>query len=351
MFKQSWHEADFHPGSPERRREAESIVGQMVKYLESTVDKLKHFQTLRFLDVHPATNRRVELDAIDARAMAMLFFHSDFLTSEYGISHKESLLLSQKERARFPPKRRPHTSNKYQPKALWEELDTHLKAQYRKYPMEWDIITRPIIAKLYKAGIIRNSYTSTVYIPGYAMAGKTPDGERDLYIDLRITQDAITFPPHIQEPPSREYYISSARRFARDHASARFSVLRLWSAPHFYPLMVGLDRRELSAFTDALGRAWEWNFVPKDMPYSETSIHETARSRIQPFKHLLRDRVVVRRDLYLVMGEDEEDLLKFTTATIFAIQTRPWRLEVDLWRSFMNVDMEFLDSLQAEWLD
>ncbi len=60
------------------------------------------------------------------------------------------------------------------------------------------------------------------------------------------------------------------------------------------------------------------------------------------------------RDLFIVMGEDEADLLKYTTAAIFMIQTEPWRLEVDLWRSFMNVDLDFLewaDGLGSGWLD
>ena len=87
------------------------------------------------------------------------------------------------------------------------------------------------------------------------------------------------------------------------------------------------------------------------MPDSERSIHHSARLCIVPFEHLLGDKVIVKQDLSLVMGTDEEDLLTFATATIFAIQTEPWRLEVDLWRSFIDVDMEFLDTLQKVWLD
>lgn len=51
------------------------------------------------------------------------------------------------------------------------------------------------------------------------------------------------------------------------------------------------------------------------------------------------------------MGTDEEDLKKLATATAFAIQRRPWRWEVDLWKSFVNVDFGFLDGLQDEWLE
>lgn len=51
------------------------------------------------------------------------------------------------------------------------------------------------------------------------------------------------------------------------------------------------------------------------------------------------------------MGENEEALLKYATVAAFAIISEPWRLEVDLWRSFVNVDMAFLGDLKEEWLD
>ncbi|KAL8682036.1 MAG: hypothetical protein Q9186_001912 [Xanthomendoza sp. 1 TL-2023] len=117
---------------------------------------------------------------------------------------------------------------------------------------------------------------------------------------------------------------------------------------------MGLDRRAMTAFTDALGRGWEWNFVPKDMPFSETSLHHAASARITQFRMQFQDRVLHVRDLFVVMGTDEEDALKMTTAAMFAITSEPWRLEVDLWRSFVNVDVPFLewvDGMGVGWLD
>lgn len=354
-FKASWHAADLNLSGPERRREGEVIIKQMIRFNRTTPDKFKHFHTLRFLDAHPDKHRRIVPDARDARATATLFFPSDFLTSEYGILHKDSLLFNYKERALNPPSRRPFASNKFKPKYFWEEWDTYWTTQHTEtYPTEWDVVIRPTIATLYKAGIIGPAYMAHKYIPGKAMTAHGADGKRDLYIDLRVTMDEITFPRHIQQPPSKDYILTQVRKFSRDQSKARFAVLRLWTPAHFYPLMVGLDRRHISAFTDAVGRAWEWNFVPKDMPHSETSMHHTASQRIAPYKHQFRDRVLHRRDLFIVMGTDEEDLLKMTTAAIFPIQTEPWRLKVDLWRSFIIVDMEFLDfldGLKAEWLD
>lgn len=63
--------------------------------------------------------------------------------------------------------------------------------------MEWDVTIRPIIAKLYKAGIIRLTFMACNHIPGRAMAGPVVKGKRDLFIDLRVVQDEIAFfPPY-----------------------------------------------------------------------------------------------------------------------------------------------------------
>ncbi|KAL8925664.1 MAG: hypothetical protein Q9208_003347 [Pyrenodesmia sp. 3 TL-2023] len=356
VFKRSWHAADLSPEGPERHREAQAIVHQMVKFYRHGTDRFKHLRTVRFMDVHPDQHRRIVPDAQDAHAMAMLFFPSDFLSSEYGVLHKDSLLFLTKERALNPPPRRSWVSDKYKPASFWDEWMAYWKqAKYEDdYPVEWDIVIRPIVAKLYKAGIIGPTYESSQYIPGKAMAAPGADGKRDLYIDLRCIEDAIIFPRHIQRPPPKESLFTSMRAFVVNHPNARFSALRLWSAPHFYPLMNGLDKRHLTGFTDALGRAWEWNFVCKDMPYSEISMHHTVSGRLDRFRRQLGDRVLHMRDLLIVMGTDEQDLLKYTTAAIFAVQTEPWRLEIDLWRSFINVDLDFLDwldGLKKDWLD
>lgn len=163
--------------------------------------------------------------------------------------------------------------------------------------------------------------------------------------------DEITLNPGLNEPPPTEHMLIVVREFAVSHKDARFALLRLWSAPHFYPLIIGLEKRERIAFHDSQGRAWEWKFIPKDMPYSEWSMHQQSWLRIQPFKRFFGDRVLVKRDLFLVMGTDEKDLLKLASAATYAIQTDPWRLEVDLWRSFVNVDLKFLEGLNDVWIN
>ena len=69
--------------------------------------------------------------------------------------------------------------------------------------------------------------------------------------------------------------------------------------------------------------------MPKDMPGSEMSIHYAARLRLERFEHLFDDgekKVVVMRDLFLVMGVDEQELWRLAVAVTFAVQTEPWRV-------------------------
>jgi len=115
--------------------------------------------------------------------------------------------------------------------------------------------------------------------------------------------------------------------------------------------VLGFDKRENHSFVDSVGRPWEWNFIPKDMPCSEWSVHHQCRMRLQPFMHLLKGKVEIRRDLFIVMGTDEEDLMRVGTAVMYAVQKKPWRLENDLWRSFVNVDVALLGEMGDEWLD
>ena len=203
---------------------------------------------------------------------------------------------------------------------------------------------------MFKAGIIAPSRLQAV--AGTILVYKEPNRDKDLYFDFRENISTIVMPPNLQDPRiSTSSLRSSIRHFASKHPKARFAVLRLWSAPHFYPLMLGHDKRDNHSFVDSVGRSWEWKFIPKDMPCSEWSIHHQCRLRLQPFMHLLKGKVEVRRDLFIVMGTDEEDLLKVATAVTYAVQTKPWRLEIDLWRSFVNVDATFLEEMADAWLD
>ncbi len=188
---------------------------------------------------------------------------------------------------------------------------------------------------------------------GQVIAAREPGRGLDLYCDFRATiEDTEPTATDLEEPITTDELLFRARQFAAAHSKACFAFLRTWSAPHFYPLLIGLENRWELAFVDGLGRTWEWKFVPKDMPYSEWSIHRQLTQRIAPYRRFLGDSVVVRRDSLLVMAKNEDELLKLASAATYAVQTfDTWRLEIDLWRSFVNVDLGFLEGLDERWIE
>lgn len=175
-------------------------------------------------------------------------------------------------------------------------------------------------------------------------------------MDYADRQKAIQYPQNIPgfvSPDKWPVFLPLARTFASKHDKSRFAVLRIWSAPHFYPAMLGGWNRHATAFLDSTARSWIWKFIPKDMPISEWSMYHTIKTRLELLKEELKvgERVVHRGETILVMGLDEAELLKYVTAVVFAIQTKPWHREIDLWKSFVNVDLEFLEGLDPYWLD
>lgn len=158
---------------------------------------------------------------------------------------------------------------------------------------------------------------------------------------------------HLTDPTplDRDYIGGRLKAFQHLNPSARFSVLRLWSAPHFYPLMFSYENRAMCTFLDDRSRLWEFKFVPKDMPYSEWSVHQQLTLRLEPHKRLFRKQAFVCRDLIVVMGQDEKDCRLSSAGVTWPVQTRPWVLEVDFWRSFVGIEREFLEGIDRAWLD
>lgn len=157
--------------------------------------------------------------------------------------------------------------------------------------------------------------------------------------------------PSVTDPHLVPSFKTTASLFARTHPTARFSILTLWSAPYFYPLLLGQNNCDPTSFRDLVGRTYNFMFVPKCMPFSEWSIHRTASLRVEPWKTFFGERVVVRRDKFLVLGEGEKECERLTSALAFVLQMRPWRLEVDLWKSWVNVDEGFVKGLDGRWLE
>ena len=112
--------------------------------------------------------------------------------------------------------------------------------------------------------------------------------------------------------------------------------------------MLGFENREIMGFEDEFVRHWTWKFVSKDKAGSEWSMQRSVEVRVDRFKKQFGKQVIVKRDM---LRKDEEELKCFAVAVTFAAQITPWRLNIDLWKSFVNGDMAFLEALNETWLD
>ncbi|KAI8946385.1 hypothetical protein F4801DRAFT_564907 [Xylaria longipes] len=384
----AFHAGDLEPDAPKKYEETCAIVSgilnqqgtdsnhawlwftlEVLEWLEVRADYTDYTQVMTAPWPHPFITQ----DILKAWAYMAIFFPdleqcqpaTDFFKSKEGQRYQQSSLRDPSQRASTLPDIRTKTSFRYRPKSFWREWDDIVtKAKTTRtyyadaYPLQWSVAVRPILAKLYLAGIIAPTLlqNSPQICPGFAVANTEshrPD-KMDLFIDYADRLKASSFPtswPGFVRPDEYPVFLPLARDFAAKNQRASFAVLRLWSAPHFYPAMLGDNNRMGSAFLDCAARSWQWNFIPKDMPVSEWSMYNNLKLRLDLVKKQLGDRVVHRGDVVLVMGVDQLDLLRYATAVTFAIQTKPWFREFDLWKSFINVDIGFLEKLDPYWLD
>ncbi|KAI0967045.1 hypothetical protein F4678DRAFT_465849 [Xylaria arbuscula] len=384
---EAFHAGDLEPGASEKYEETCAIVNgildqpgsngshawfwlilEVLEWLEVRADYTEYSQDERAPWPHPFITQ----DILKAWACMATFFPdleecqpaTNFFMSSEGQKYQKSLLRDSHQRTSILPDIRTKTSFKYRPKQFWKEWDDIVTKGRRDetyyadtYPLQWSVVIRPILAKLYLAGIISPMLLQNTpsVCPGFAVANTEPHrpDKMDLFIDYADRQKASGFPtkiPGLVRPDEFPALLPLARTFAAKNTKAHFAVLRLWSAPHFYPAMLGDQNRMGSAFLDPAGRSWRWNFIPKDMSVSEWSMYNNLKLRLDLLKKQLGDRVIHRDDVVLVMGADQLDLLRYAMAVTFAIQTKPWIREFDLWKSFVNVDIDFLDGLDPYWL-
>lgn len=373
-FKDMFHACDIDPESIAAYTESMDLVKSIEQHEMGSLHRAEYcFLTLDLLGVQPGVgSRRALRDIVRAYAMMVPSFpglaqHSiaTFLQSRYGKRFQTSKLFEAGERAQVPD-RRSHVSNRYRPKEFWEEWNNIEKnnksnmAMAYIYPQEWDRLARPILAKFYKEGLIQPRYTPAdrkIGCPGMAICNREAGRKLDLYFDYTVIKDEpSTHDNRMIHPNEYPNLLEHAKSFASKQENARFALLRIWSTPYFYPLMLGHDNRDRTSFIDGQERCWEFKFVPKDMHCSEWSIHWSTHSMLNKFARPLGyggmgkvGNIVHRRDVILVLGTDEEDLMRRVVGTTFAVQGRPWLREVDLVRSFVNVDETFLSELDGWW--
>ncbi|KAK8008784.1 MFS allantoate transporter [Apiospora marii] len=390
-LKQGFHLGDLEPGAQEKYDVSKRMI-EAIQNSEPAGNTKEMFwfivRTMDWLDVKaayssynhdqqaPWPHSFIVQDLVHATACMAPFFRNveaagpitAFMDSAAGSEFRESALFRPQERAQTIPDRRTRTGFRTRPKSFWKEWNAILehcnsrnKWHVAEFPMEWSIAIRPIIAKLYRAGVIApaNVEPHPAIVPGYAIANTEPHrpGKLDLFIDYTDRQGAAQikqgWDTGMLRPDQWPELAPLARAFVAKHGSqSRFAVLRLWSAPHFYPLMIGEQNRPLFMFLDPIGRTWQWKLICKDFMVSEWSMYHATDLRVELLRRQLGpDRVQHRGEVILVMGTDEAELFRNAVAMTFAIQTKPWLREIDLWKSFINVDLGFLEGLDPYWLD
>ncbi|KAL9095335.1 MAG: hypothetical protein Q9165_002206 [Trypethelium subeluteriae] len=384
-FKPAWHRADLEPGAYDRYIDAGLLVKARMHY--DMTQPLYCWKIIEFLDIHIRDHSYVIEDVCLAVAAISLFFPSPFLTDDAeGRLWADSKLFDRTWRASNLTDRRTPLSNKHLPPNFWHAWDAVSPSiTTSSLPIPEAKCIRGAIATLYHHGVIQ---ASSVSDPDLQVAAcREPHNGRDK-LDMYIDDRGATHLPSTPNPnltdPEKVDLLGAVRNFLSTLDSpeeARFALLRIWSAPHFWPLMLGFDARPAMAFADAEGRSWEYRFLPKDVGPTAWSIHHAVKQRILPYEDMLSGKrrgggrgpvgfvdkrgiwmdsvprelgegrepgnvkVLVRKDMLLVMGANEEELRLLATAVTYCVQTRPWRLEIDLWRSFVNVGIEELEDL------
>ncbi|KAH0184924.1 hypothetical protein KCV03_g8576, partial [Aureobasidium melanogenum] len=368
-FKEAWHKADLEPGAQERYAETQKIMKAYVDFFAKGTKGPwapsmleRQFMLMMLLEVGPDVHRRVKRDMTFANAMITCFFEGNnpFFASEEGRPWSNSTLFDQEARAKMIPDVRSSHSNRIRSADQWKEWDNVRHEVMKsgqgaflwasdKYPQDWKCITRPTIAHLYRHGLLAPRYKPEYSGCAVVLEEPSRPGKPELYFDFR--EDAQEMKPRqpMQDPLKVKPLLDSARDYAAKNPDAYFSFLRIWSAPHFWPLMLGYDNRDGTSFADDIGRTWEWKFVPKDMPFSEWSIHHALRLRLAEYEKMIEGKIFLKGDKLLVVGKNWGMCRNYSTIAYFALTTRPWRLEVDVWKSFFGVKLDFLEGLDERW--
>lgn len=181
---EAFHAGDLEPDAPRKYEETCAIVSgtlnqqgtgssdpwlwfalEVLEWLGVRVDYTEYAQVVTAPWPHPFITQ----DILKAWAYMAPFFPdleacqpaTEFFKSEEGQKYQESSFRDPRQRASTLPDIRTKTSFRYRPKSFWTEWDGIVtKAKETKtyyadaYPLQWSIALRPILAKLYLAGII-----------------------------------------------------------------------------------------------------------------------------------------------------------------------------------------------------
>ena len=173
MFKEKMHAAEFDPESRERWAELRSLVEEAKKVVpKNRLNRVRFYKLLMNLGWHIGEHRLVWRDMRKAFCTVAMFF-PDFGTDDVAkitawkqAVRQAPLLFDNAAKADRLPYTRRIESNATMPQKFWDESYkvTHgLCGDYPKIhrkppPYDWDKLIRPLVIKLFKAGIIGPGY-------------------------------------------------------------------------------------------------------------------------------------------------------------------------------------------------
>lgn len=276
IFKKSWHAAELDPELSYRWKTMQQCLSAVKReIMEAVPTRVMAWELLHWMEVHTngdAGDRAVWSDITNALAAMSMFFppaDNALGRSTYEQHAQKSLFTNNEYKAKMTPYARFPQSNKHLPKDVWNAVDKQVQEtkETRRIPPEWDAYCRPIVAKLFKTGILGLGYCP--YPEGYAIVVDDPSLGKGMCIDYRREEAWPTFLFDVPDPTKIDL-LPRARRWAEKHPSAKFAFFRIWTHALFLPLMVGIPNRLQWSFKDTINRSWVWKFVSKS----------TERSRI-----------------------------------------------------------------------
>ena len=371
IFKQQMHAAEFDPNAQEQWRQLRLLIEEAKEVMaKNRLNRVRYYRLLMNMGWHVGEHRLVHRDMQEAFTTVAMFFPG------YGVDENSEIrqwkadvlqrlpIFDNASKAAGIPYNRAIRSNRTMPDDFWVEPDevsrivcngctesTTTHTHQARAPIAWDKFVRPLVAKLFKAGIIGPGYDS--HPEGFSVvttdrASRTP---QNWYLDYREVCKRELTVPRIMRNPHLVDLLATAERFAVRNSRARYTLLRIWTHSHFYPNTLGYEKMKFVTFADCTGRSWRWTFIPKDQPDSDWSMQHNIDLQLARIKKQFGKNFEVKREMVLVMAEDEEKMPDLLTSIVFQLQTNQWRYEVDWWKSFVNVDLSFLAGLDRVWLD
>ncbi|KNB10600.1 hypothetical protein FOXG_10756 [Fusarium oxysporum f. sp. lycopersici 4287] len=238
------------------------FIAEILEWLDLRGDYDDYVQDPRY----PWLHSFIVQDIVQAFAMIAMFFPDSnvttlvtmFVNSSQCDEFRKSGVFDPKERSKVRPDRRTRTSYKFRDKEFWKEWKEFYKT--------------------YQTSVIAPAYMQNHPEVVLGMATASTEPHRPNKLDLFTNYEdqhgnfPMEFPPAFVDPSKWPKVIPTARSFSEKHSTARFALLRLWSAAHYYPFMVGMFNRRNTSFLDSRGRSWVWKFVPKDIRGNESVV-------------------------------------------------------------------------------